>query len=60
MIDNEAGPWILDIDDAGPWFYAALPPGRYRITASFDGKAQVRTMQIAAGWRASDKHLYWR
>lgn len=56
-IDNKAGTRILDIDDAGPWFYATLPPGRYRITATFNGQAQARTVQVAAGRGATQKQI---
>jgi hypothetical protein len=48
----------LHIDDAGPWLYARLQPGSYRITAEFECHKQVRTVEVDKA--ASEVILHWR
>ena len=39
---------LLETTAGGPWFYAQLPRGRYKVVAQKDGTALERTVQV--GW----------
>lgn len=54
-IDSGKKP-LVEADSGGPLFYAKLPPGKYRIAASYRGKTQTRT--VAIGKNAT--HVYFR
>ncbi len=45
--------------DAGPIFYAMLPPGRYRVTATSRDQIRSQTITIIAGKQAS-LHFSWK
>lgn len=45
-------------DDCGPLFYAQLKPGRYRISAEYEGKTQELSTTVGA--KGVDRVLYWR
>jgi hypothetical protein len=45
-IANTAGKTLLDTVSEGPWFLAKLPAGNYQIVASFEGKADKRTIAV--------------
>ena len=44
---NAAGTTLLDAMSAGPWLLTRLPPGNYRVVATFAGNAVTR--QVAVG-----------
>lgn len=56
-IADTKGRKVVDAVSDGPWFYAKLPPGRYRVTADADGKTVTRRATIGAGHSA---HLDFR
>lgn len=41
----------------GPFFLAKLPPGQYTVTASYEGKALTRKVQVGKGQRT--EYLRW-
>jgi len=57
-IEDAAGKALLDAVSEGPWFYARLAPGRYRLRATYAGSAQTRDFTVRAG-RHSEIYLYW-
>jgi hypothetical protein len=36
----------IDVVSGGPLFYAQLPDGKYKVTAAFEGKEQIKTLTI--------------
>jgi len=52
------GKTVLDAISDGPFFLAHVPPGRYKLTVTNDGKSQTRSIDLAgAGAVAQD--FYW-
>lgn len=49
---------ILSAVSEGPWFFAKLPPGRYRITVEADGQPQTRTIALTPG-QSMKQNFYW-
>ena len=47
-IANTAGKTLLDTVSEGPWFLTKLPAGNYQIVATFEGKADKRTIAVGA------------
>ena len=48
-IVDAAGTQVAEARTDGPWLLAALPPGRYRIIATFRGISQTRDFTAGAG-----------
>ena len=46
-ITNERGVKVLDAVSDGPWLLASLAPGKYQITATYNGKPVTRSTTIA-------------
>lgn len=41
---------VVEASEAGPWFFAKLPPGAYRIVATLpNGKEKKATVELAKG-----------
>lgn len=47
------GSEVLRTTTDGPMFLAKVPPGRYEVRATADGKTQTKTVDVAADRRAS-------
>ncbi len=45
-IVDEGGQALVDTLSAGPWFYAKLPPGNYRVHARRNGARTEGTVEI--------------
>lgn len=45
LLDNE-GRRVFSLDEAGPWLLTELPPGNYRVRASFNGEEKSRKVDI--------------
>ena len=58
QVEDAAGREVLGATSEGPWLYARLAPGRYRLRASYAGKSQMRAFQVHAG-RHTELYLYW-
>lgn len=65
MIDNgvtiasKKGQELVNEPNAGPLFYAKLPPGIYVITATNGDQHQSRTVRISPK-KSSDVHFTWQ
>jgi hypothetical protein len=51
-IQNRHGKVLMDTLSAGPWFYAKLPAGVYRVTADFGKHPIVRNVTVGHGARS--------
>lgn len=47
-VTDERGNKVLEAVSEGPWFLAKLAPGRYQVTAAYDGESFKRTTTISA------------
>lgn len=45
-VQNKVGQVLLDTTSDGPWFFASLPSGEYKVTADFNGRTIVQTVNI--------------
>jgi hypothetical protein len=43
---NASGKKLVETTDNGPWFFAKLPDGKYRVVATFNGKKEAREVEI--------------
>jgi len=57
-VEDAGGRALLDAVSDGPWLYARLAPGRYRLRATYAGVEQTRAFQVRAG-RHTELYLYW-
>jgi len=58
VIEDERGRRMFDTTSQGPWLFADLPPGTYRITArSRDGVFITRTIDV--GTRPIEVNFTW-
>jgi len=51
VITDEAGKTVLRTESEGPFLLASLPPGRYSVAATDDGRTKEQTVTVAP-----DKH----
>jgi hypothetical protein len=56
-IAEARGSSVLNVANAGPMFFAKLPPGTYRISAAAEGKTFKRTVKLGNG--AKEMVLHW-
>jgi len=47
LVQDGAGARVLEVKSDGPWFYAKLPAGKYRITATTNGVALRKPVTLA-------------
>lgn len=45
-IAGENGNLLVDAVSSGPWFFAKLPAGTYRVTGTFNGRQETRTVTV--------------
>lgn len=57
-IDDAAGPTLLDAVAQGPWLYASLAPGRYRLHVNNAGQVQTREITVPVTG-AVEQAFYW-
>ncbi len=57
-IYNSRGEKVLATRSPGPFFFATLGPGQYRIDAEFKGKTLTKSFSIAPRGRR-DLYFYW-
>lgn len=58
QVQDAKGATVLAAVSDGPCFLAALPAGRYRVTATARGIAQAQTATLQAK-RPSELYFYW-
>jgi hypothetical protein len=57
-VEHEQGHRLLDTTSKGPWLFADLPSGTYRVTAETpEGSPIVRTVTV--GSRPTEVHFTW-
>ncbi len=56
-IEDSDGHVVLDAGSEGPWFFARLPKGRYRVVASHETGAIARDVDLSI--RSVDLVLRW-
>jgi hypothetical protein len=56
-VRDAKGVVVLDQADTGPLLLAKLPPGAYTVSATSEGREQVRKVQIGTGMRT--EYLRW-
>lgn len=56
-IADAKGNSLLSVANTGPMFFAKLPPGTYRISASAEGKTFKRSVKLGNG--AREMTLHW-
>lgn len=50
-IQDSKGNKVIDTASEGPWFFARLPAGRYKVSVGQDTKTQTRTANVTRGGR---------
>jgi hypothetical protein len=58
QIVDGAGRTVLSAISSGPYLFARLSPGRYRVTATHNGQAKVQAAELSAGGSV-DLNFYW-
>ena len=48
-IEDPSGKVLLETTSSGPWFFAKLPQGNYRVIASFHHHREMKTLKVAGG-----------
>lgn len=56
QVTGAKGQIVLDTTTTGPYLYAKLPAGKYKINATLDDKVQSRTVQVASRG-SGDTHI---
>jgi hypothetical protein len=57
-LTDAKGGTVLDTISDGPFFFAQLTPGRYRLTVTSDGKSETRNLVIPANGAVA-QDFYW-
>lgn len=57
-VADQAGNTLLEAVSDGPYLWARLPPGSYRVTVSHAGQAQTRQVKVPAAG-AADVSFFW-
>jgi hypothetical protein len=57
-IADTAGETLVNAVSDGPWFYAKLPAGSYKVTATFHGIAQSVAVKVPATG-LKEQYLRW-
>jgi len=48
-IEDPSGKLLLETTSNGPWFWAKLPQGDYRVIASFHDHREMKHLKVAGG-----------
>lgn len=56
--DATSGSRLIDAVAKGPFFYASLLPGTYKVTVRYHGHAQTRDFVIS-GNNTAASYFYW-
>ena len=57
-VQNGKGKTVLEVVSDGPWLYAQLPVGKYKVTAEYEGKAVTKPVSISPK-KGSNLHFVW-
>jgi len=56
-IADAQGKTIFEAEDAGPWLFVKLPPGKYKVAATLNGKTLEQTATV--GGKLKQIAFYW-
>lgn len=59
-IQNASGKMLIDTVSNGPWFFAKLPAGSYRVTAVFNGRKHIQDITVAPHQNVHSVILSWK
>jgi hypothetical protein len=51
LLEVKNGKTLIDIPSSGPWFFAKLPNGQYKITVSHAGKMETENLNVGKNFR---------
>jgi hypothetical protein len=57
-IKDKSGTKLVDMSSDGPWFFARLPEGQYRVTLDHAGKKEEKT--VNAGTSLQTLNFVWK
>ena len=57
-IKDKSGTKLVDMSSDGPWFFARLPEGQYRVTLDHAGKIEEKT--VNAGTSLQTLTFFWK
>lgn len=57
-IEDHSGKLLLETTSSGPWFFAKLPQGDYRIIASFRHHREMKNIKVASGLETVE--FFWK
>jgi hypothetical protein len=58
VISDSSGSSVFELRKVGPILYVMLPPGRYQVSARFEGVTQTQTVTLAGG-PPTDLRFHW-
>ena len=58
QISDAHGTVLLNANARGPFMLVSLPRGRYTVTASYNGKQERRTVNVATGAHAHEMFVW--
>ncbi len=50
-IQDTHGKTFIDVPSSGPWFFAKLPVGQYKITVSHAGKPETQNLNVGKNFQ---------
>ena len=57
-VETPGGKTVLQAEAQGPWLYAKLPAGTYRVSASMNGQKRQKTVKVGSHSQ-SQVDFYW-
>jgi hypothetical protein len=57
-IVDHSGKVLLETTSSGPWFFAKLPQGDYRLIASFHDHPEMKNLNVASGHQTVE--FFWK
>jgi hypothetical protein len=57
-IEDANGKLLLETSSNGPWFFAKLPQGDYRVIASFRNHREIRNLKVGSG--LENVEFFWK
>jgi hypothetical protein len=58
ITDGEGNP-VFQLAEAGPMLFVSLPDGKYRVTATRNGKTEMRSVDLNGG-RGRELYFHWQ
>ena len=57
-IEDHSGKVLLEATSSGPWFFAKLPRGDYRLIADFHHHQEMKYLNVASGHKTVE--FFWK